>query len=122
MMLYYIIKILITAALIILVTEISKRDTLLAGFIASLPLISYLSFIWIYVETEDAVRIAQLSTQIFWLVIPSLVFFVAFALLIKLHISFFVTMLASTLFMLVGYGITVYLLKLFPLLSGGENG
>tara|TARA_R110002049_G_scaffold191507_1_gene360433 strand:- start:5981 stop:6346 length:366 start_codon:yes stop_codon:yes gene_type:complete len=121
-MIYYIVKVLVTATIIILVTEISKRDTLLGGFIASLPLISYLSFIWLYVDTGDAERIAQLSTQIFWLVIPSLVFFAAFTMLIKYQVNFSISMLIATILMLVGYGITVYLLRLFPVLDGGGNG
>lgn len=121
-MTYYIVKVLITAAIIILVTEISKRDTLLGGFIASLPLISYLSFIWLYIETGDSERIAQLSIHIFWLVIPTLVFLIVFTMLIKHQVEFSISMLIATILMLGSYGITVYLLKLFPLLSGGKDG
>ncbi len=121
-MIYYLVKVLLTAAIIILVTEVSKRDTLLGGLIASLPIISYLAFIWLYVETGNSVRIAQLSTQIFWLVIPSLVFFIALPLLIKFNINFIISMLVSTVLMLGAYGITVNLLKIFPILSCGDNG
>ena len=112
-MAFYIIKILITVAIIILVTEISKRDTLFGGLVASLPLISFLSFIWLYVDTKDADRIAQLSVHIFWLVIPSLIFFVVFAWLIKLNVGFVLSMATATIIMLIGYGVTTYLLKQF---------
>lgn len=121
-MIYYIIKVLVTVAIILLVTEISKRDTLLGGFVASLPLISYLSFIWIYIDTNDSTRIAQLSMQIFWLVIPSLIFFIVFAVLINLQISFSISMAVATMLMFIGYGMAFYLLKIFPVLSGGGNG
>jgi uncharacterized membrane protein (GlpM family) len=69
---YYIFKVVITALIIVLVSEISKRSTFLGALLASLPLISLLAFIWIYVDTKDTARIAELSTQILWLVIPSL--------------------------------------------------
>ena len=112
-MAFYIIKILITIAIIILVTEISKRDTFFGGLIASLPLISFLSFIWLYVDTKDTDRVAQLSVQIFWLVIPSLIFFVVFAWLVKLQVSFVISMATATIIMFIGYGVATYLLKQF---------
>ncbi len=110
---FYAFKVIVTVAIIILVTEISKRDTIFGGLIASLPLISFLSFIWLYVDTQDTNRIAQLSMQIFWLVIPSLFFFVAFTWLIKLQFGFAISMVAATIVMLIGYGITTYLLRQF---------
>lgn len=112
-MVFYAFKIIVTIAIIILVAEISKRSTLFGGLIASLPLISFLSFIWLYVDTKDTDRIAELSMQIFWLVIPSLLFFVVFAWLIKLQFSFVISMAAATIIMFIGYSLTLYLLKQF---------
>ena len=112
-MVFYAFKIIVTIAIIILVAEISKRSTLFGGLIASLPLISFLSFIWLYVDTKGTDRIAELSMQIFWLVIPSLLFFVVFAWLIKLQFSFVISMAAATIIMFIGYSLTLYLLKQF---------
>ena len=75
---YYVIKVLVSAALIVLVSEISKRSTILGAVLASIPLVSFLAILWIYLETKDTARIATLSTEIFWLVLPSLVFFILF--------------------------------------------
>ena len=54
---------------LVFITEVAKRSTWAAALIASLPLISILSFIWVYLETRDLSRIADLSAGIFWLVV-----------------------------------------------------
>ncbi|HRT59301.1 MAG TPA: DUF3147 family protein, partial [Candidatus Syntrophosphaera sp.] len=79
---YYVIKVLVSAALIVLVSEISKRSTILGAVLASIPLVSFLAILWIYLETKDTAKIATLSTEIFWLVLPSLVFFILFPVLL----------------------------------------
>ena len=112
-MIFYVFKILVTVAVIIAVTEISKRSTFLGGFIASLPLISFLSFIWLYIDTKNTEHLGQLSMQIFWLVIPSLLFFVVFSWLVKLQLGFVVSMAVATIVMFIGYGITTFVLKQF---------
>jgi uncharacterized membrane protein (GlpM family) len=42
-MIYYSIKVLITALIVVLATEVSKRDTFLGGLIVSIPVVSYLT-------------------------------------------------------------------------------
>lgn len=71
----YVVKVLITAALIVAVSEVSKRSTFLGGLLASLPLVSFLALLWLYLDTKDTAKVAALSTSIFWMVLPSLVFF-----------------------------------------------
>jgi len=58
-MVWYITKIIVSAGLIVLISEISKKLPLLGSLIASLPLVSVLGMIWIYGETKDVVRIAD---------------------------------------------------------------
>jgi len=50
---YYSIKVLITALIIVLATEVSKRDTFLGGLIVSIPVVSYLTFVWLYIDTSS---------------------------------------------------------------------
>ena len=50
---YFIVKIFTSALVIALVSELSKKSTFLSAFLVSLPLISILSFIWIYLDTKD---------------------------------------------------------------------
>ena len=82
-MLYYIVKIAISALLIVAISEIAKRHSGFAALVASLPLTSLLAFVWLHVEGTPAPQIANLSGQIFWLVLPSLLLFVLLPILLR---------------------------------------
>lgn len=91
-MLYYAVKVIISALLIVAISEIAKRSTGFAALIASIPLTSLLAFIWLHVEGAPPERIAELSSQIFWLVIPSLLLFLLLPLLLKYGMSFWASL------------------------------
>jgi cobalamin synthase len=80
---YLLLKFGISAGLIVGVSEIAKRSTLWGAVLASIPLVSVLAMIWLYAETRDAARVAALSTDIFWLVLPSLALFLVLPLLLR---------------------------------------
>ena len=84
----YIVRILLTAAVVVGVSEIAKRNTLWGAALASLPLTSLLAFIWLYLDTGDTQRVADLSQGIFWLVLPSLSLFVLLPFLLRLGWGF----------------------------------
>ena len=107
---YYLLKLVISAALIVLVSEISKRYSLIGGLLASLPLVSYLGMIWLYVDTRDPNKVVDLSWSIFWLVIPSLSLFIALPLLMK-RLSFVPSLLVATFVMFVSYGLMMLALR-----------
>ncbi|MGW8195777.1 MAG: DUF3147 family protein [Desulforhopalus sp.] len=86
---FYITKIIVTAALIVVISELSKRNTLAGAIFASIPLVSVLAMSWLYWETKDVKRISVLATNVFWLTLPSLVLFVTFPLFIKNGLSFY---------------------------------
>jgi hypothetical protein len=109
-MAYYLTKVFISAGLIVLVSELSKRSSFLGGLLASLPLISFLSFIWIYLETEDAGKVADLSLSVFWLVLPSLSLFLVLPWMLR-RWSFPVSLTASTLVMSGFYCLTIFFVK-----------
>lgn len=94
---WIIFKFAITAAIVVLVSETAKRSTVLGGLLASLPLISVLSMIWLYVETSDTERIAQFSREVFWLVLPSLALFVVLPPLLRAGFNFYLSLGASCL-------------------------
>lgn len=108
---YYVIKVLISSVLIVLISEIAKKNGLLAGLFASIPLVSFLAIIWIYIETKDIAKIRELSVSIFWLVLPSLSFFVVFPYLLGKRVCFGWAMLLSTVIMIILYGCLMLLLK-----------
>ena len=91
-MLYYAVKIGVSALLIVGVSELAKRSEFLGALLASLPLVSLLAFVWLYLDTGDAAKIAGLSTGIFWLVIPSLLLFVMLPILLKTGMGFWLSL------------------------------
>ena len=86
---FYITKILITSVLIVAISELSKRSTVVGAVLASIPLVSVLAMFWLYVETEDIKRISTLAKNVFWLTLPSLVLFITFPVLLKRGLSFY---------------------------------
>jgi len=97
------IKTLLSALIIAGVSELGKRTTWVAAILVSLPLISILSLLWIYLETKDVGRIITLSQEIFWAVLPSLLFFVALPFLLKRGLSFYMALGGSVVVMVLGY-------------------
>ena len=87
-MVWYIIKLFLTAGIIVLISEVSKRLPLLGSLIASLPMISVLGMIWMYGETKDLIRIADHAEGTFWYVLPSLPMFLLMPFLLRKGISF----------------------------------
>ena len=90
-MIYYFLKIVISAISIVIISEIAKRSSFMGGLIASIPLISLLAFFWLYIETKEPSKIIDLSYAIFWLVIPSLVLFLILPELLKYGFNFYIS-------------------------------
>lgn len=107
---YIILKVLLSAVIIVVVSEVAKRSSVLGALIASLPLTSVLAIIWLYVDTGDTAKIGALAQSILWLVIPSLLFFIALPLLLRLGVAFWMSLLVSCLLTAAGYGLTTFLL------------
>jgi hypothetical protein len=107
---YTIIKILITSGLVVAISEIAKRSSMMAGILASIPLISVLGFIWLYLDTKDVEKISNLSTSIFWLVIPSLVLFVTLPILLRKGIGFYTSLGVATSVTVVCYYLMIVIL------------
>jgi len=91
-MLYYSLKIVITTVLIVVISEIAKRSTLMGGILASIPLISVLAIIWLYVDTKNTALISEFSMSVFWLVIPSLAFFIVLPFLLHKELHFYTSL------------------------------
>jgi len=109
---YFIAKTLITALVVASISELSRRFSLLAAALASLPLVSILAFIWIYIDTKDQGKLIAMSYEVFWLVFPSMAFFLIFPFLLKQGMGFGWSMLVSSLCMIILYALTLWVLKL----------
>lgn len=112
-MTYYLIKIAITTVLIVSISEIAKRSSLVGAILASVPLVSVLAMIWLYIDTKDITKVSNLSTGVFWLVIPSLVLFLALPILLKQGLNFYLSTGISIGLTVACYWIMVSVLKHF---------
>ena len=112
-MVYIIIKTLITAVVVVAVSEIARRSSLFAGLIASIPLVSFLAIIWLYWETKDSQKIVDLSYSIILMIIPSLTFFIVLPFVMKLQSSFVISMIVATVSTIIAYWLFILLLGKF---------
>ena len=110
-MLYYVLKVLITAILVLLISEIAKKSTFLAGIVASIPITSFLTFIWIYYETNDLEKISDLSISILYMILPSLIFLIILPLVIKITNSFTISLILASLTTIFSYWIYIIVLN-----------
>ena len=112
-MTYTILKFTLSAAVLVAVSEISKRSSFIGGLLASLPLTSLLAFLWLWRDTHDRAKIEALATSIFRLVLPSLVLFIALPVLLKRGVAFWPSLGISMAAMLASYGAMVFSLGKF---------
>jgi hypothetical protein len=110
-MLYYILKYFVSALIIVLVSEVAKRSSGFAALIASVPLTSLLAIIWLHIDGSGSTQIAELSDQIFWLVLPSLAFFLVLPLLLKHGLGFWPSLGLSVTVTIVCYFVLLPLLR-----------
>jgi hypothetical protein len=104
---YLILKYLVTAAVVVIVSEVARRSDRLGGLIAALPLITVLTLIWLFVEKQPDEKIANHAYYTFWYVLPTLPMFLLFPYLLP-KFGFFFTLASCILF-------TVILFVLFAL-------
>jgi uncharacterized membrane protein (GlpM family) len=75
-------KYFLTAAVVVLVSELAKRSDRLGGLIAALPMVTVLTLIWLYLENQPVEKIANHAWYTFWYVIPTLPMFLVFPVLL----------------------------------------
>ncbi len=108
---YYLIKLFLSAGVIVAVTEIAKRNNAAASIIHSLPLTSLLAFIWLYSETKDAALIGRHAFGTFWFVLPTLPMFIMMPWLIKKLGGFWPALIVGIIITVALYALTMRLLK-----------
>ena len=110
-MAYYVFKVAISALLIVAIAEISKRSSFIGALLASVPLVSVLAMVWLYVDTRDSDKVAALASSVFWLVLPSLALFIALPLMLKQGYNFYLSMGLSILITIGCYWLMITLLN-----------
>ncbi len=111
-MIYIFIKYLITAAVVVAVSELAKANDKLGGLIAALPLVTVLTLIWLYVEQQPASKIANHAYYTFWYVLPTLPMFLLFPYLLP-KIGFWLTLVSCIVVTLLVFYVYAMALKQF---------
>ena len=111
-MTWIITKYLLTAGMVVFISEVAKRSDRLGGFIAALPLMTLLTLVWLFVENQPEEKIANHAYYTFWYVIPTLPMFLLFPYLLP-RIGFWFTMGASVVVTIICFGLFALLMKNF---------
>ena len=83
-MAWIVFKYALTAALVVLISEVAKRSDRLGALMAALPLVTLLTLVWLHLEGQPAEKVRNHATYTFWYVLPTLPMFAAFA---RLHLA-----------------------------------
>ncbi|MFH1701260.1 MAG: DUF3147 family protein [Candidatus Zixiibacteriota bacterium] len=110
---FYTVKIVLTTASIIAISEIARRSSFFGALLASIPLISVLAMLWLYIDTKDVAKVSALSMSVFWLVIPSLTLFLVLPLLLKQGWNFYLSITISIGLTVVSYWLMITILNHF---------
>ena len=86
--LYLVIKAALSGTIVAAVSEIARRYPGWGGLVASLPLTSLLAMIWLWRDSGDPERVAELSMSTFWFFLPSVPLFLVLPALIRSGLGF----------------------------------
>ena len=93
-MIYILIKVLLTAFLIILIAEVAKINDRLGGLISAMPITTIFIMSWLYYDNVSNQKIANHMSYTFLYVIPTLPMFLIFPYLIE-RFGFYIAILSS---------------------------
>jgi hypothetical protein len=105
-------KYLITAAVVVIVSEAARRSDRVGGFIAALPLVTLLAMVWLHLERQPVEKIANHAWYTFWYVVPTLPMFLAFPALLG-RFGFWPAMAASAVITVVCFAVTAWVVRGF---------
>ena len=108
---YLIIKTLISALIIVAVSEIAKKYTWAAAVIVSIPLTSLLAFIWLYFDTKDTQKVINLSFSTIVMTVPSIIFFIVLPIMLKNKYTFSFSIVAAIFSTSAAYIIFIAIIK-----------
>ena len=97
----YLIKIIVATFVIVLVTELSKKDTKLAALLLALPIISFTAYTMIWFESKDVDRIAKLANENFIYVLPVMPLLPLFSWLLKHGYGYFTSLIMVIIVMII---------------------
>jgi len=90
-MMMLLLKIITSSLMIVLITEIAKKHSMLGGMIAVLPINILLSLIWLYIEKKDIAMLGNFTNSAFWGIFPTMFFLISITFLFNKNNPFIPT-------------------------------
>ena len=102
MNIFFIMKILTSAFIIALVSEIAKKSTAIGGLIAAMPITTLLTMFWLYFENKNTALISNFLVSVVQGVFITFLFFVPCILMLKKGCNFYLSVLIALVILAVG--------------------
>ena len=110
-MFFLITKIIVTAALIVLISEIAKVNDKLGGLIAAMPIMTLLVILWMYYEGNSDEKISSHMSYTLLYIVPTIPMFIVFPFVIS-KFGFYIAFLISILVTVISVTILNFLIKI----------
>ena len=107
-------KYLTTALVVVIISEVAKRNDKLGGLIGALPLVTIMALFWLYFERQSDEKITNHAWYTFWYVIPTLPMFLAFPLMYKVT-GFWLSLLICIVITGLSFLLLAFIVKPFGL-------
>lgn len=108
-----VVKVLLTAVIILAVNKIQLFNDRLSALLISLPLTSILAMIWMHQGRQSPERIANHAEGTFWFVLPTLPMFLVFPWMLRNGWGFWTTLIANCLLTAALFWLMVFTLRRF---------
>jgi hypothetical protein len=107
------VKLLVSAAIIVAVTKIQVVNDRLSALLIALPLTSLLAMAWMQAEKQGNARIANHAEGTFWFVLPTLPMFLILPWMLRHGWNFWAALLANCVLTVGFFWLTVVILRKF---------
>jgi hypothetical protein len=107
------VKLLLTAVIIVLVTKIQLVSDRLSALLIALPLTSLLAMIWMHQSGQSPARLANHAESTFWFVLPTLPLFLVLPWMLRNGWGFWPALAANCVITSCLFWLTVLILRRF---------
>lgn len=99
---FFIIKVIISGILIAIISSLAKTSPKWAALLTALPIATFLSMVWIHLETKNPALLEIYTKDVIFWAFPSFLFLIAAVYLFRARVPFLITMGLSTAAVLIG--------------------
>ena len=110
-MIFLLIKIIVTAGLIVLISEIAKVNDNLGGLIAAMPIMTLLVILWMYYDGNSDEKISSHMSYTLLYIVPTIPMFLIFPFVIS-KFGFYIAFLISILITIISVTILNFFIKI----------